>query len=135
MPRSGSLASRPSAGYLQRRAVGMYLAISTSAVLPSVGRKISTPNLPYAAQYLACALPVNASRLPSRTARASLGAGTVRYTFTVTDFHRLPFACLPRAPVHSIKSAVLTLCQPLPAPYERTSLDRPGVSQTCQHRK
>jgi len=42
--------------------------------------------------------PVNASRLPSRTTRASLGAGTVRYTFTVTDFHRLPFAGLPAHP-------------------------------------
>jgi hypothetical protein len=42
--------------------------------------------------------PVNASRPPSRTARASLGAGTVRYTFTVTDFHRLPAAGLPALP-------------------------------------
>src|SRR6202142_4349722 len=42
--------------------------------------------------------PVNASRLPSRTTRASLGAGTVRYTFTVTDFHRLPLAGLPAHP-------------------------------------
>jgi hypothetical protein len=41
---------------------------------------------------------VNASRLPSRTTHASLGAGTVRYTFTVTDFHRLPFAGLPAPP-------------------------------------
>jgi hypothetical protein len=39
--------------------------------------------------------PVNASRLPSRTTRASLAAGTVRCSFTVTDFHRLPFAGLP----------------------------------------
>ena len=42
--------------------------------------------------------PVNASRLPSRTTRASHGAGTVRYTFTVTDFHHLPFAGLPAHP-------------------------------------
>ena len=39
--------------------------------------------------------PVNASRLPSRAARASLGAGAVRYSFTVTDFHRPPLAGLP----------------------------------------
>ena len=45
--------------------------------------------------------PVNASRLPSRTTRASLGAGTVRYSFTVTDFHRLPSAGLPaHRPTH-----------------------------------
>ena len=42
--------------------------------------------------------PVNASRLTSRTYRASLGASAVRYSFTVTDFHRLPFAGLPAHP-------------------------------------
>jgi hypothetical protein len=42
--------------------------------------------------------PVNASRLPSRTTRASLGASAVRYSFTVTDFHRLPLAGLPANP-------------------------------------
>jgi hypothetical protein len=42
--------------------------------------------------------PVNASRPPSRASRASLGAGAVRYSFTVTDFHRLPFAGLPAHP-------------------------------------
>jgi hypothetical protein len=30
--------------------------------------------------------------------RASLGASAVRYSFTVTDFHRLPFAGLPAHP-------------------------------------
>jgi hypothetical protein len=59
--------------------------IDTGRVAFCGTENISTPNLSYAAQYLACALPVNASRLPSRTTRASLGAGTVRYTFTVTD--------------------------------------------------
>ena len=55
--------------------------------------------------------PVNASRRPSRTTRASLGAGTVRYSFTVTDFHRLPFAGLPAHPpaqlvVHQLKDLI-----------------------------
>ena len=59
---------------------------------------VSTPNLSYAAQYLAYASPMNASRLPSRAARASLGDSAVRYSFTVTDFHRLPFAGLPAHP-------------------------------------
>src|SRR6201982_2010214 len=49
--------------------------------------------------------PVNASRLPSRTTHASLGAGAVRYTFTVTDFHRLPFAGLPAHPSTTSKAA------------------------------
>src|SRR5271163_2817782 len=52
--------------------------------------------------------PVNASRQPSRTTRASLGAGTVRYTFTVTDFHRLPFAGLPAHPSTASISEVRT---------------------------
>ena len=38
----------------------------------------------------------NASRLPSRAARASLRAGAVRYAFTVTDFHRLLSCRSPR---------------------------------------
>ena len=61
---------------------------------------ISTPNLSYAAQYLACALPCErfTSALAGIPLRASLGAGAVRYSFTVTDFHRLPFAGLPAHP-------------------------------------
>ena len=39
-----------------------------------------------------------ASRLPSRTTHATLGASAVRYSFTVTDFHRLPLAGLPAHP-------------------------------------
>jgi hypothetical protein len=53
--------------------------------------------------------PVNASRLPSRAEpRASLGAGAVRYSFTVTDFHRLPFAGLLAHPSTTSDSALLT---------------------------
>src|ERR1700693_4669635 len=84
---------------LRRRGVGMCLAISTPAVLPSVGRKTSAPRTCLTPLNTSPApSPVNASRLPSRANRASLGAGTVRYTFTVTDFHRLPFAGLPAHP-------------------------------------
>ena len=72
--------------------------IDTSRVAFCGTENIGTPNLSYAAQYLACASPVNASRLPSRTTRASLGAGVARYAFTVTDFHRLPSAGLPAHP-------------------------------------
>jgi hypothetical protein len=68
---------------------------------------IGTPNLSYAAQYLACALPCERFTPAPRTTRASLGASTVRYTFTVTDFHRLPFAGLPGAPVHSINPGLM----------------------------
>src|SRR4249920_2537208 len=77
----------------------MCLAISTPAVLPSVGRKTSAPRTCLTPLNTSPApSPVNASRLPSRAARASLGAGAVRYSFTVTDFHRLPLAGLPAHP-------------------------------------
>ena len=59
---------------------------------------ISTPNLSYAAQYLACALPCERFTFALANNRASLGASAVRYSFTVTDFHRLPFAGLPAHP-------------------------------------
>jgi hypothetical protein len=85
------------------RAVGMCLAISTPAVLPSVGRKTSAPRTCLTPLNTSPApSPVNASRLPSRTTRASLGASAVRYSFTVTDFPPSAFCRSPGAPVHSI---------------------------------
>jgi hypothetical protein len=66
---------------------------------------ISTPNLSYAAQYLACALPCERFTSALAGTRASLGASAVRYSFTVTDFHRLPFCRSPGAPVHHIRIA------------------------------
>jgi hypothetical protein len=59
---------------------------------------ISTPNLSYAAQYLACTLPCERFTPALTGTHASLGAGVVRYTFTATDFHRLPSAGLPAHP-------------------------------------
>ena len=59
-------------------------------------RRLRPPAFPTTSRRLARPSPVNASRLPSQAARASLGASTVRYWFTVTDFHRLPFAGLRR---------------------------------------
>jgi hypothetical protein len=91
---------------LRRRGVGMCLAISTPAVLPSVGRKTSAPRTCLTPLNTSPApSPVNASRLPSRASRASLGASAVRYSFTVTDFHRLPFAGLPAHPSTTSKPA------------------------------
>jgi hypothetical protein len=76
---------------------------------------ISTPNLSYAAQYLACALPCE--RFTSALAgspcitRGQCGS----YTFTVTDFHRLPFAGLPAHPsTTSINRVTLNLRRSLP---------------------
>jgi hypothetical protein len=59
---------------------------------------ISTPNLSNAAQYLACTLPCECFTSALAESRASLGAGAVRYSFTVTDSHRLPLAGLPAHP-------------------------------------
>jgi hypothetical protein len=74
---------------LRRRGVGM----------PSVGRRTSAPRTCLTPLNTSpTPSPMNASRLPSRAARASLGDSAVRYSFTVTDFHRLPFAGLPAHP-------------------------------------
>src|SRR5262245_5666433 len=59
---------------------------------------IGTPNLAYAAQYLACALPCERFTAALARYRASLGAGVARYAFTVTAFHRLLSAGLPANP-------------------------------------
>jgi hypothetical protein len=97
---------------LRRRGASMRLAISTRAVLPSVGRKTSAPRTWLTPLNTSPAhSPVNASRLPSRASRGSLGGGVVRYTFTVTDLHRLPSAGLPAHPsttseLTDVKSAV-----------------------------
>ena len=72
--------------------------IDTSRVAFCGTENISTPNLSYAAQYLACALPCERFTPVLAENRASLGASAVRYSFTVTDFHRLPFAGLPAHP-------------------------------------
>ena len=72
--------------------------IDTGRVAFCGTENISTPNLSYAAQYLACALPCE--RFTSALAdNPCITRGRyVRYTFTVTDFHRLPFASLPAHP-------------------------------------
>jgi hypothetical protein len=68
---------------------------------------IGTPNLSYAAQYIACALPCERFTSALASGRASLGAGVARYAFTATDFHRLPSAGLPAHPSHGIRSGLV----------------------------
>jgi hypothetical protein len=72
--------------------------IATGCVAFCRTENIGTPNLSYAAQYLACALPCERFTSALADTHASLGASAVRYSFTVTDFHRLPFAGLPAHP-------------------------------------
>jgi hypothetical protein len=71
--------------------------IDTGRVAFCGTENISTPNLSHAAQYLACALPYE--RFTSAFVdNPYLRASAVRCSFTVTDFHRLPFAGLPAHP-------------------------------------
>ena len=70
--------------------------IDTSRVAFCGTENIGTPNLSYAAQYLACAFPCERFASALADIHASLGAGAARYAFTVTDFHRLPPAGLSR---------------------------------------
>ena len=81
--------------------------IDTSRVAFCGTENIGTPNLSYAAQYLACALPCERFASALASIRASLGAGVARYAFTVTDFHRLPSAGLPAHPSTSSKAVLL----------------------------
>jgi hypothetical protein len=82
--------------------------IATGCVAFCRTENIGTPNLSYAAQYLACALPCERFTSALADTRASLGASAVRYSFTVTDFHRLPFAGLPAHPSTTSKAASRT---------------------------
>jgi hypothetical protein len=72
--------------------------IDTGCVAFCWTENISAPNLSYAAQCLACALPCERFTSALADICASVGAGAVRYSFTVTDFHRLPLAGLPAHP-------------------------------------
>jgi hypothetical protein len=83
--------------------------IDTGCVAFCWTENISAPNLSYAAQYLACALPCERFTSALADIRASLGAGAVRYSFTVTDFHRLPLAGLPAHPSTPSRLAFLLL--------------------------
>src|SRR5262249_41664102 len=83
-------------GLLRRRAAFYFLAINDTDYLAFFWTEnISTPNWPYAAQYLAYALPCQRFTCGLAATRASLGAGVACYVFTVMDSHRLPSAGLP----------------------------------------
>lgn len=65
-------------------------------MLPSAFATASAPEIySYAAQWLACELPCRRFAGILADADARLGAGMVRYSFTVPDFHRLLLAGLP----------------------------------------
>jgi hypothetical protein len=66
-------------------------------ILPSAERMTSAPgtSFPFAAQWLAYALPYRRFAHALTGADARLGAGVDRYSFTAVDFHHLLPAGLP----------------------------------------
>ena len=56
---------------------------------------VGTQDIPIAAQWLACALPYRRFTAGLAANNARLGADAVRYSFIVSDFHRLLLAGLP----------------------------------------
>jgi hypothetical protein len=66
-------------------------------MLPSANVTTSAPGDDYsfAAQWLACVLPCRRFADLLANVAARLGAGVGRYSFTVTDLHRLLLAGLP----------------------------------------
>src|ERR1700730_9855705 len=93
VPRTKSF--RTCQGLRPRRAVGT-LALSRSAMSPSVGIKTSAPwIMTFAAQWLAYALPCRHFACALASANARLGADVDRYSFIASDLHRLLLAGLP----------------------------------------
>jgi hypothetical protein len=56
---------------------------------------VGTQDIPIAAQWLACALPCRRFVVGLAANDARLGADVDRYSFIVSDFHRLLLASLP----------------------------------------
>src|SRR5580704_12542511 len=72
------------------------LAISCLTMLPSAFETASAPGtVDFVAQWLAYALPYRRFVDVLANGNARLGADVVRYTFIVSDFHRLLLAGLP----------------------------------------
>ena len=92
-----------------RRAVGT-LALSRSAMSPSVGIKTSAPGImTFAAQWLAYALPCRRFACALASANARLGADVDRYSFIASDLHRLLLAGLPaHNPLSSTRKSAQT---------------------------
>jgi len=83
-------------------------------MLPSANVTTSAPGDDYsfAAQWLACVLPCRRFADVLANVAARLGAGVGRYSFTVTDLHRLLLAGLPahyeivsERPIHDSRSS------------------------------
>src|ERR1700740_2288332 len=87
------------------------LAVTDPSLLPSACHDgIGTPDyIAFAAQYLTCTRPCQRFACCLAVARACLGVSVDRYSFTVTDLHRLPPAGLP-----AHRGSMAGLCTPLP---------------------
>ena len=95
-PGSRARSVRTCQGLRPRRA-GRALALTRPSVLPSAYRNsVGTRDYrPFAAQWLACALPCRRFAAALTGTDARLGADVVRYSFIVEDLHLLLLAGLP----------------------------------------
>src|SRR5271169_557298 len=99
---------------LRPRRVDQALAIARLAVLPSAFETESAPGISdFVARWLACALPYRRFAAVLTNGNARLGADVGRYSFIVSDFHRLLLAGLPAhfesdMPSHAVRSLVST---------------------------
>src|SRR2546428_3546111 len=96
---------------------------------------IGSPDcIAFAAQYLACTCPCQRfAYCLTAVSRACLGGSVDRYSFTVTDLHRLPPAGLP-----AHRGSMAGLCPPLPTlrrrPYGRQRTARGRCGSLLLHR-
>jgi len=92
------------------------LAMTRLAVLPSAYETESAPGISdFVAQWLACALPYRRFVDVLTNGNARLGADADRYSFIVSDFHRLLLAGLPAhfvsdMPSHAVGLADVPKC-------------------------
>src|ERR1700733_13982483 len=112
-PGSRTKSFRTCQGLRPRRAVGT-LALSRSAMSPSVGIKTSAPwIMTFAAQWLAYALPCRRFACALASAYARLGADVDRYSFIASDLHRLLLAGLPaHNPLSSTRKSAIARAWP-----------------------
>src|SRR6202035_2469372 len=116
---------------LRPRRVNQALAITRLVVLPSAFETESAPgNSDFVARWLACALPYRRFVDVLANDNARLGADADRYSFIVSDFHRLLPAGLPAHfesdhPSHAVGLAHV-LCWPF-APSRRGRCQRETV--------
>jgi len=86
-------------------------------------------NLSFAAQWLACAIPCRRFAAGLAASNARLGADAGRYSFIVSDFHRLLLAGLPAHFESDMPSHAVGLCEEI---SDFRGRGRPGVPRRSE---